>query len=214
MEILEIIGYSGSVLVAISLTMSNLKLLRWINLLGAAVFSFYGLLVHAYPVFALNAFICAADIYYIAKLSNKMEHFSYVGIKSASDSYLKEFLNFYDKDIRKYFPDFNAAALSEDASIFFILRDMVPAGLFIYEKEPGGLIDVKLDYVIPQYRDLKNSAFIYSDRAKLLSQQGFRTFVTKSFAKEHSDYLLKIGYERKAGAGNVYEKPMAAEKKA
>ena len=64
MDYLEFIGYAGSVLVAVSLMMSNIVRLRWINLFGAATFSAYGLLINAYPVFALNGFIVLVDLYY------------------------------------------------------------------------------------------------------------------------------------------------------
>ena len=60
MDILQIIGYTGSVLVAVSLMMSNIVRLRWINLFGAGTFAIYGLLINAYPVFALNGFIFSA----------------------------------------------------------------------------------------------------------------------------------------------------------
>ena len=35
---LEWVGYVSSVLVAVSLTMSSIKKLRWYNLMGAAIF--------------------------------------------------------------------------------------------------------------------------------------------------------------------------------
>ena len=64
-NLIEMIGYTGSVLVAISLMMKNIYYLRRINLIGAATFSIYGLLVGAIPVFILNGFITIIDIYYI-----------------------------------------------------------------------------------------------------------------------------------------------------
>ena len=48
--LIEWIGYAGSVIVAVSLTMSSIKKLRWYNLVGAAVFSFYGFTIGALPV--------------------------------------------------------------------------------------------------------------------------------------------------------------------
>jgi EamA domain-containing membrane protein RarD len=53
----DIIGYAGSVLIAVSITMNNIWKLRWINLFGAGTFAVYGLIVKAYPVFVLNSFI-------------------------------------------------------------------------------------------------------------------------------------------------------------
>ena len=62
-EITEIVGYIGSALVAISLMMSNIWKLRWINLVGALFFVLYGLIVKVHPVVAVNAFIAVVDAY-------------------------------------------------------------------------------------------------------------------------------------------------------
>lgn len=64
----EWVGYLASVVVAISLMMSNIKKLRWWNLIGAALFVAYGVAIDAYPVALVNFFIILIDIYYLVKL--------------------------------------------------------------------------------------------------------------------------------------------------
>ncbi|MCS6114123.1 YgjV family protein [Shewanella baltica] len=64
----EWIGYLASVVVAISLMMSNIKKLRWWNLIGAALFVAYGVAIGAYPVALVNFFIVLIDTYYLVKL--------------------------------------------------------------------------------------------------------------------------------------------------
>ncbi|MCA1895522.1 hypothetical protein [Shewanella putrefaciens] len=64
----EWVGYLASVVVAISLMMSNIKKLRWWNLIGAALFVAYGVVIDAYPVALVNFFIVLIDIYYLVKL--------------------------------------------------------------------------------------------------------------------------------------------------
>lgn len=64
----EWVGYLASVVVAISLMMSNIKKLRWWNLIGAALFVVYGVAIDAYPVALVNFFIVLIDIYYLVKL--------------------------------------------------------------------------------------------------------------------------------------------------
>ena len=61
----EIIGYIASALVAVSLMMSSILKLRVINLVGAALFTAYGLLIGAYPVAVMNLFIVLIDLYYL-----------------------------------------------------------------------------------------------------------------------------------------------------
>ena len=72
----EIIGYVASVLVAISLMMSSILKLRVINLLGAALFTLYGLLIGAYPVAVMNFFIVLIDLYYLCELIPSREQFT------------------------------------------------------------------------------------------------------------------------------------------
>ncbi len=64
----EWVGYLASVVVAISLMMSNLKKLRWWNLIGAGLFVAYGLAIDSVPVALVNLFIVLIDAYYIVKI--------------------------------------------------------------------------------------------------------------------------------------------------
>ena len=64
----EWVGYLVSVVVAISLMMSNIKKLRWWNLIGAALFVAYGIAIRAYPVALVTCFIVLIDASYLIKL--------------------------------------------------------------------------------------------------------------------------------------------------
>ena len=74
--IYEIIGYVASVLVAISLMMRSVLKLRVINLIGAAVFTLYGLLIGAYPVAVVNFVIALIDLYYLREFVPTKDYFS------------------------------------------------------------------------------------------------------------------------------------------
>ena len=73
--IYEIIGYSASALVAISLMMRSIVKLRVINLIGAALFTLYGLLIGAYPVAVLNFTIVLIDLYYLRETIKSKVYF-------------------------------------------------------------------------------------------------------------------------------------------
>ncbi len=66
---LELYGYLGSALIAISLMMSDIRKLRWINLVGAGSFASYGLLIGSWPVAILNGFIVLIDVVHLWQLS-------------------------------------------------------------------------------------------------------------------------------------------------
>lgn len=51
---LEIIGYTGSALVLLSMAMTSVTKLRRLNMLGSLVSMIYALLIHTYPVVFLN----------------------------------------------------------------------------------------------------------------------------------------------------------------
>lgn len=67
----ELLGYSASVLVAVSLTMRSLTRLRVINMVGSLLFTIYGFIIGAYPVAVLNAFIVLVNIYYLQPVLNR-----------------------------------------------------------------------------------------------------------------------------------------------
>lgn len=68
---LELYGYLGSALIAVSLMMSDIRKLRWINLVGAGSFASYGLLINAWPVAILNGFIVLIDVVHLWQLSRQ-----------------------------------------------------------------------------------------------------------------------------------------------
>ena len=81
-SLIEWIGYLGSALVAVSLTMSSIKKLRWYNLTGAAIFSFYGFAIGALPVALLNLFIVIADAYYLYLIYAQKDSFKSIVVNT------------------------------------------------------------------------------------------------------------------------------------
>ena len=190
---MEWIGYAGSVLIAGSLLMSNIWKLRWINLSGALLFTVYGLCMRSYPVLLLNVFIAGADAYWLYRISLRRDCFSLLRVAPDRSAFRDEFLNHYRADIARFFPEFDWKRLEQPQSIF-VLRNLMPVGLFVYEARPDGVANIAMDYVIPDYRDLKNARFFYAANQTALREQGFRTFATRSGVKVHQKYLRKMGF--------------------
>ena len=64
---IEWVGYAASIMIAISLLMTDILKLRIINSIGCVLFVIYGFSVKAYPVGVINAFIFLVNIFYIFK---------------------------------------------------------------------------------------------------------------------------------------------------
>jgi len=198
---IQIIGYIASAIIALSMTMNSIVKFRWINLIGATTMSTYGFVFGAFPVGILNAFILSVDIYYLVKIYSKKESFEILEIKP-ENRYLIRFLEFNNEDIQKHFPGFSYKPVMNTLS-FFIMRDMLVAGVFLAHKE-GNVLKVGLDYVIPKYRDFKNGKYIYFRLRNRFIQSGFDKVVTEAKSKTYSLYLKKQGFmETSIG---VYEK--------
>jgi hypothetical protein len=201
----ELLGYVGSVLVAVSLMMSNVWRLRWINLVGAVFFAFYGVAVRAYPVALVNAFIVAVDAYYLGLLAGKKDYFSLMPIASVDETLLKSFVDYYQEDILRYFPGFTLRGL-KDPRCVFTFRNLMPVGLFVCETPAGETVQIRLDYVIPEYRDLKNARYLYSKEAGLFKEQGFKEFRVQAGSEEFEAYARKLGFDPVAGEPGSYAK--------
>lgn len=190
---LEWFGYAASVVVAISLMMSSIVKLRWYNLAGALGFATYGLLIKAYPVAVLNAFIACADVYYLVKLYSERERFQLVRISPGSE-YLHRFLETCRPELARFFPGFDFTM--KDARVgFYVLRNLVPAGIFIGSPRPGGVLAVDVDYVLPAYRDFKAGAFLFAENRELFRQMGFQRLEARSHDRTHDTYLRRMGFE-------------------
>ncbi len=194
--LIEWIGYTGSALVALSLMMKNIYRLRRINLIGASTFSFYGFLVGVYPVVFLNSFIALVDIYYLIRMKKAKDCFSLIPALDSTHPYMTKYFEFYNDDIRKFFPDFKREELP-NAKFFFVLRNMMPVGIFVFEESSDNEVIVHLDYVIPMYRDLQNGRFVYSAESKFLKARGYKRLISFTNVKEHANYLKKVGFYEK-----------------
>ena len=200
LPVVEIIGYAGSVLVAVSLMMSSILKLRIINFIGGTVFSVYGFIIGALPVGFLNGIIALVDLYYLFEIVRAKEYFEVLEVKHDSE-YLNYFINFHSKEIRKFIPSFSFK-LSEKSDVFFILRNSVPAGLVYGEFTEDGALYIKLDFAIPGYRDFKMGNYVFK---RILKEKNIDRIFSDPGHRRHEKYLKKMGFmPSKLGSKSVY----------
>jgi hypothetical protein len=206
MSWIEVIGYIGTIGVAASLMMSSIRRLRWVNLFGAATMAIYGVLIDAWPVLALNAFIVLVDVYYLVKIHRERDVFAFFEV-SPDMPFLKEFLRFYGDDISKFAPGFDLARCTK-AHVRLILRNMLPVGLFVCGRAKDGEAEVFLDYVVPGYRDFKSARFVYSAPHDRLREAGVHTFVATAEVPAQRRYLRRVGFQQDPESPWRFTKPV------
>ena len=206
--IFEIIGYAASILVAVSLLMRSVLKLRIINLVGAICFTLYGLLIGAYPIAIVNVIIVGINLYYLYQIFTAKEYFDLVEVPTNSQ-YLALFLKLHAKEIQRFLPDFTYLP-TETTLVFFMLRDMMPAGLFIAEPRSGTLW-VHLDFVIPGYRDFKLGHFLYTQKASFFKEKGVHKIFSPSGNPTHASYLRQMGFTPDSSdpSGALYSRTIA-----
>lgn len=197
MDFITLFGTIASVIIAISLTMKNIKLLRIVNFIGSVLFSIYGYMIGAIPVIVVNVIIVLIDVYFFIPLVVNKEKFDFI-INNSETKYFSElFLKHYKKDILNFFPNFKEESLKELNSAY-ILRDMVPVLLMLYKNSEGEDIEILLDYATPQFRDYKSSSYFFDYAVHHLdidlSKKKF--FKVHSAVPAHDKYLRKMGFKR------------------
>lgn len=189
---LEYLGYFASIVVLISLLMSSIKKLRWINLLGSVTFAVYGFMIGSIPVGLLNICTTLINVYYLYKIYHTKDFFTLLPITS-STQYFEYFLKYYSKDIKKFISDVGIK-VEDSAVAFYILRNAVPAGVFVGTKYSDDTLLIKLDYVIPMYRDFKLGKYVYTSQKEIFLSKGFTKLISFSDNPKHELYLVRMGF--------------------
>lgn len=192
---LEWIGYLSSVIVAVSLTMRSIARLRWYNLAGSAIFSVYGFMINSLPVGILNLFIVAVNIYYLNLIYRRKESISSMST-TINDKYLQYYIQFYRRDILKYFPDLDTTISkvreTNNAWVLLLLRDAQLAGILV-GKRNGATLNILIDYVTAPYRDLKTGEYVYR-HSDLFTREGIELLVQETTKKPQRKFLKRMGF--------------------
>jgi hypothetical protein len=188
----QLIGYAGSALIVASLSMKSILRLRMMGLAGAIVFSVYGILINAIPIVITNLVILGIHAYNLRLLLGAKPVFTVLEVRQGS-RYLEHFIEHYAEDIHTYQPEFHYEP-RPDRYRAFILRDMVPAGLFICDLDGSSTGQIQLDYVIPEYRDLKVGRFLYSSKSSVFADPRITHLESVPGTRRHREYLERMGF--------------------
>lgn len=188
----EWIGYAASLIVLISLVMSSVKRLRWINLGGSLVFAVYGILIKSYPVAVMNLGIVVVNSYYLYQIYHQKDALKIIPIKNDLE-YVETFVNRYINDMNKFMNMDMDILHHKDYVKFFVTRNTIPAGLFV-GKVNGNTFEIFIDYTTPTYRDFKIGVFIYEDNMDMFKDLGVHTLISAKGTLKHENYLKRMGF--------------------
>ena len=199
-----LIGYVGSALVVTSLAMRSILKLRLIGLAGALTFVAYGYLIDAWPIVWTNVVIVLIHLHFLREIRKTDEYFKVLPVRTVSN-YLRYFLDHFAKDIERAWPGFKYEP-EEDTLTLFILRDLVPAGLFVANVLDDDTLELNLDYAIPGYRDFKIGRYLYAGH--VLRDLGYSAIVAHTQGDRAADYLSKMGFERESAGGDSWARAL------
>ena len=201
MTSVDLLGYAASVVIVISLLMKSVLKLRLFGLVGGLLFFIYGLLLKSVPVAGLNFINLFINLYFIIQMLRAKSYFKLLEVDRDSN-YLKAFLEFYQSDIASFFSNFEYRPDRIDL-VYLILRNLQPVGLFVMERDASGRALVKLDYVIPGYRDLKAGQFLYHELEQQLPAKQITTLYSVPGDETHQHYLKRMGFMPQGDEGRI-----------
>lgn len=186
----EIIGWTGSALVVISLIVPSVRRFRRMNLAGSLIATVYNIVFGIWPYAAMNAVITVIDAYWLYKLRTEdSRHYRVIPVDPASPL-VGDFLSRHGESITQSYPQFDSAQLAGSRAFVTLHEDEI-VGLFAYSVDGGeGLI--RLDFVTDRFRDLKPGKTLYADST--IVTDGVERLVIASDATLDPSYFVSQGF--------------------
>ena len=190
----EGIGYAASLIILVSLLMTNVFRLRLINGIGSVLFGAYGWMIGSWPVCAINLVIAGIDGWYLLQTLRISAFFDLAPAESVGTEYLKRFFLFHERELIKYAPGLTLENL-QDACTCLIFRNLLPVGLFSY-RQNGPEADIALDFMIPEYRDFKAGHYLYRTKRMFFKEKGIKRFHAVARHSSQPKYFQQNGFVR------------------
>lgn len=196
------VGYAASLIILVSMLLTNVYRLRQLNLVGALVFALYGYWVRAWPVVFMNLLIAGVDVWHLLQMLRYSAFFDLAPATSVGADYLKRFFLFHERELMKFAPGLTFEELQE-AHTCVLFRNMLPVGLFAY-RQAGPDADIVIDFIIGEYRDFKAGRYLYKTKRMFFKEQGIKRFHAVARHPSQPKYFLQNGFAREDGVAGGY----------
>ncbi len=134
----EWFGYFASLVVLISLTMTSIIKLRFINLIGCLLFATFAYFIDSWPTLVMNLGIAAINLYFLYGIYSTKEQFKIVSTNIDSE-FLWHFIRHNEQQITM---QSSIQQLCQANQVFYLLRDNNIAGLLIGTVKKDGCFDI------------------------------------------------------------------------
>ncbi|MCD1655839.1 hypothetical protein K7J14_14165 [Treponema zuelzerae] len=187
---IDLLGYTASFIILISLTMKSIVKLRWINAAGSLLFVVFAFLTRSAPTVVMNVGIIFIDLWFVLRISRIKAEYELV--KAERGSALLDF--FYSKHRDEIDQIFGETAFEDARGFSYFMCNGEIAGLFAWKDSSPTECQILVDYVTPQYRDLRIGTWFFEKQLPYFKDKGYSRFVYENVGKDHWKYLERIGF--------------------
>lgn len=205
MDVIDLVGWSGSALLIYSLLQTRVLRFRVLNLLAALVLVGYNAVIAVWPMVAMNAVIAAINAVVIWRLQrgrHDVRRYDVVPI-GPDEPYLRHVLERHDEDIRRFHPDVQWPPAEGEPLAFLVLAvgdgDGETAGVVLaHRTDEPGTARIDVDYVLPRYRDFTPGEFVYRPDGPF-AVSGVRRVLAPRDVRAADAYLARTGFRVEGG---------------
>ena len=196
MPVWEIIGWTGSALVVISLVIPSIRKFRTLNLVGSLIATVYNITFGIWPYAAMNAVITIIDIYWLIRLhKGAKQEYRILSVDPESEI-VADFVKRHETSMSENFPRFSKEQLP-GASVYLTMCGNELVGLFAHEAGGEGA-RVLVDFVTERHRDLKPGKVLYADST--VRRSAAPALIVDEGVAADPGYFRKMGFEPQGGA--------------
>lgn len=195
MNIVQLLGYSASFIIFISLTMKSIVKLRILNAMGCLLFVIFALKTHSLPAVVMNIGIVIIDIYYFFKIVRVKDNFEILEVIKENEIVRY----FFEKNKEELLSLFGETALEKSEKLAFYFRNTDIAGLIAYSVPKDGdgkTAAILIDFVVAKYRDLAIGRYFFIKNTAFWKNQGLTALTVEQPSEEHIPYLERLGFVR------------------
>jgi len=193
MSALDLLGWVGSAILVLSLLQSRVLRLRVVNAVGTLTLLVFNALIEVWPMTAMNAVLLVVNLRFIVTLLREQHDETVFEVVRAEpgDPFLQRILTVQADDIRRFQPEAGWAPVEERDHAFVVLRGTEIVGVVLLDAD-GDVARIRLDYVVPAYRDFTPGEFVWR-RSDILRSLGFRHVMTPP-DMVGADYYAAVGF--------------------